>query len=385
MEIDWLSNESIVLLNPRMEGIAKEGIPERLPLTGNFAGHIWLATSGSTAKNPGVMKFVALSKEAFLNSAEAVNKHLGSDERDVWINSLPLFHVGGLGILARCHMSGAKVCAMEEKWDPVKFHEHIIRAKGTLSSLVPAQIYDLVSADLKAPPSLRAIVVGGGHLPDYLYAKASKLGWVLLPSYGMTESCSQVATAELKNVDTANPTSLKVLSHLLVKVDKDGFICLKGSSLLTSYGYIKSEGCELIDPISDGWFRTADQGELSNEYLKIFGREADFLKIGGESVDMVRLEGILQELKLELGIADDVALVAIPDDRLGHVIHMAIQGKQTPHSERLLNAYQQRVMPYEKAREIHFLDLIPRSPLKKLLREQLLNIIFQSKKDSNNV
>src|SRR5688500_17581025 len=89
--IDWTSEESHVLLNPRMP---PEEAARLLTLVIDLRAHVWLATSGTT----GTLKLAALSKDALLASAAAVNHHLASDARDVWCCVLPAFHVGGLGI-----------------------------------------------------------------------------------------------------------------------------------------------------------------------------------------------------------------------------------------------------------------------------------------------
>src|SRR5947209_7140162 len=96
--------------------------------------HVFVATSGTT----GDVKLVALSKDAILASAAAVNVRLGAGRDDVWCCVLPTFHVGGLGIHARAYLSGARVVTM--RWDPQAF----VRAGSTLASLVPAQVHDLV-------------------------------------------------------------------------------------------------------------------------------------------------------------------------------------------------------------------------------------------------
>ena len=100
--IDWTSKESHVLLNPRMP---PEEEARLRSLVIDLTAHIWLATSGTT----GILKLTALSKDAMLASAAAVNRHLASDARDVWSCVLPAFHVGGLGIFARAFLTGARV------------------------------------------------------------------------------------------------------------------------------------------------------------------------------------------------------------------------------------------------------------------------------------
>jgi O-succinylbenzoic acid--CoA ligase len=89
------------------------------------------------------------------------------------------------------------------------------------------------------------------------------------------------------------------------------------------------------------------------------------VKIGGESVDLKRLDRILYELA-----GDDAAIVAMPDERLGFVIHLA-----TTIEPPFVGAFNDRVHPFERIRAVHRVDSIPRSPLGKLLRAELAAMV----------
>lgn len=310
--------------------------------------HVWVATSGTS----GALKLVALSKDALLSSAAAVNAHLDAQPSDTWSRVLPPFHVGGIGIAARAHLTGSRVEVFD--WDPHRF----ARGGFTLSSLVPAQVCDLVAAKLRAPAGLRAIVVGGGSLPDDLYADGRELGWPLLPSYGLSEAASQVATATLGSPE------LRILSHLRVRIE-DGRVALSGGSLLTGYSHFDRDGrAAFIDPKIDGWFVTEDHGEVEGSVLRVYGRSGDFVKIGGESVDLGRLDRVLDAVRGPV----DAAIVAVPDHRLGHVIHLATIAAD---AQSMVEAFNSRVLPFERIRAVHRVDSIPRTSLGKLRRHEL--------------
>jgi o-succinylbenzoate---CoA ligase len=324
--IDFESAESHLLLNPRMPDAERKRLEAIVP---NIAAHVFVATSGST----GAIKLVALSKEAILASAAAVNERLEVTSRDVWAAVLPPFHVGGLGVYARCHLAGATALTMP--WDPLAFAE----SEATIASLVPAQVRDLVAAGLRPSKTLRAILVGGGIF------EMSVSEWPTLPSYGMTECSSTVAIEGT------------LLNHIDARREPDGRLAFRGSSLLT--GYATEDG--LIDPKIDGWFISEDLGDVNGRTLRVEGRAGDFVKIGGESVDLKRLDRILHELA-----GDDAAIFAAPDDRLGQVIHLA-----TTVEPSFVDAFNDRVHPFERIREVHRVESIPRSPLGKLLRAKL--------------
>jgi O-succinylbenzoic acid--CoA ligase len=328
--IDFESSESHLLLNPRMPSAERTRLERMVP---ELDAHVFVATSGST----GDIKLVALSKRAILASAAAVNERLEVTSRDVWAAVLPFFHVGGLGVYARCHLAGARALPMP--WDPRAFAE----SEATIASLVPAQVQDLIAARLKPSPKLRAILVGGGIF------NVERGDWPALPSYGMTECCSTIAISDT------------LLGHIEARRESDGRLAFRGASLFT--GYATEQG--LIDPKIDGWFISEDLGEVSGGRLRVFGRADDFVKIGGESVDLKRLDRILYELA-----GDDAAIVAVPDERLGHVIHLATTIEPT-----FADAFNGRVHPFERIRAVHLVDAIPRSALGKLLRTKLAEIL----------
>ena len=335
--IDFESAESHVLLNPRLprsERMRLESLAPSLP------AHVFVATSGTT----GAMKLVALSKRAILASAAAVNARLKATDDDVWCHVLPLFHVGGIGIYARAHLAGSRVVPMP--WDARAFAQ----TDATLASLVPAQVHDLVRAQLAPPPRMRAILVGGGAFDRALQAEARTLGWPVLATYGMSECASTVAVEGT------------LLDHLEARREEDGRLAFRGAALFT--GYASEEG--LIDPKIDGWFVSDDLGEVDGRTLRVFGRGSDFAKIGGESVDLLRLDAILRSIA-----GEDAAVIAVADERLGEVIHLAVTRDPDP----IRNAFNARVAPFERARAVHVVASIPRSPLGKLLRAQLGEMI----------
>src|SRR6185369_1892026 len=342
--IDFTSSESHLLLNPRLpdeDRCALEAIYAAAP---RLPAHVWIATSGST----GGWKLVALSKEALLASAAAVNRRLGVRGGESWCCVLPTFHVGGLGIFARASISGGHV--IEMSWDPHAF----AATSAAFSSLVSAQVVDLVRAGLRAPETMRAVVVGGGAMSGSLYRDARALGWPVLPSYGMTECCSQIATA------THDGPELLLLDHLDARTEADGRLAFAGSSLLTGYA---TSNNGFADPKVDGWFISDDLGTVDGRVLQIEGRAGDVIKIGGELVNLRRLDRILEEV----AGGTDAALVALPDARLGFVIHLAVADDPGAIREE----FDRRVAPFERIRGVHRVAAIPRSALGKLLRKKL--------------
>ncbi len=357
-----------ILINPRLPQEQSNNI-KRLLETVDLPDHTWVATSGTTSQ---VSKWVGLSQKAIEASAKAVNQHLESDSKDVWLHALPDFHVGGLGIYVRALLSDSLVVKCSDDWNPIKYHRLAIDSNATLSALVPAQLFDLVQAELKAPVTLRATVIGGGALNEALYFKAREYGWNPIPSFGFSECASQVATASLSSLEKNCFPDLQILSHIqATDVDASKRLRVKSNALLTFYAFIDTDGVKTIDPKQDGWFQSEDIVDLHGNNLSPLGRIDDFVKVGGESVNIAQLNKILDALKLETGAKGDYAIHASPSERLGHEIHL-VAAQSSPESlSMLLEEYHKQTLPFEKVREIHHVAQIPRTDLKKLKLNQI--------------
>ena len=71
-----------------------------------------IRTSGSS----GEPKWVIHSKKSILEHARMVNRHLGIRQNDVMALMLPLYHVGGLGVVARAIIGKTNLVIFDDKW-----------------------------------------------------------------------------------------------------------------------------------------------------------------------------------------------------------------------------------------------------------------------------
>lgn len=361
--IDWSSKESHVFVNPRTPVDEYNHLKSLLEKTAIPHSHICILTSGTSGKK----KWVLLSKNAFLVSAEAVNSHIEAKASDRWINCLPLFHVGGLSIYARAFLSGSSVVDLHgDPWDAKRFSKAIDDHYATLTSLVPTQVYDIASHSLRAPPSLRAVFIGGSSLSQELYFQAAALGWPLLPTYGMTECCSQIATAPLFSWKENRYPSLKPLNHVKTRINDQGLLEISSGALLTAY---VMEGKGFYDPKKEGWLTTEDCVTLGDEGISQISRGNGFVKIGGENVDLQRLQGILEDVRVSLRFPHGVAVGAAPDTRRGNSIELLVEGPVDDLLKELIDNYHKRVLPFERITNIRTVEKIPRTPLGKIIQD----------------
>lgn len=288
------------------------GAGSRAPLQD---GAVLIATSGST----GERKLAELSAAALYYSALGSNEFYGIDAKDRWGLCLPLFHVGGLMILLRAALAGAAAVPLAKRVsaaDPSKL---------TMISLVPAQLSDILE-DAPAPKAwagLKAMVIGGAATSAALVARCQSHGLPLSLTYGMTESCSQLAATrpDRRLADSA----MTVLPFRQVRL-AGGLVTFTGAASFT--GYIGQSS-------RDEWFKSQDLGEWTEAgALRILGRADRQIVKGGENIPLAAAEQAVSAL--------GVTSYALPQDhpRLGQTYTLVIASQTAPAKEAIASALQ---------------------------------------------
>jgi O-succinylbenzoic acid--CoA ligase len=328
---------------------------------------IWILSSGTQSVNQ--VKAIGLDVAAIETSARSVNRFLQVTSADRWALALPDYHIGGYAILVRASLSRSRVFRLGQ-WAPESFTRFVDKNKITLASLVPAQIHDLVASKLRAPQALRAIVVGGGALLPDLYTRARALGWPLLPSYGLTECASQVATAPLRSLDRHVYPSLEVLPHVKIKT-VEGRVWIRAESACRFVATMKPEGqFTLENPLRRGWLPTEDLGKVSRNRFTPLGRRDEVVKILGVLVSVPQVEMELSLLARDL--EGSVAVLAVSTPRAGAELVAVID---SPDSlvlwERILITYNQAAQGPARVSKLCWVPELPRTSLGKLKRQEL--------------
>lgn len=262
-------------------------------------------TSGST----GAPKAVLHSYGNHYYNALGSNRNLPLAAGDRWLLDLPLYHVGGLGILFRCLLAGAAVVMPDrgETLDAV-----LSRYEVTHLSVVATQLHRLLQQPESVRyPSLRCIVLGGSPVPRKLLQRAGARGLPVFASYGCTEMASQVATAGPGSTTAQRLTSGKLLPYRRLRIGDEGEIQLAGETLFM--GYV--EGGSLRRPLTpDGWFATGDLGRVDEDgYLTVVGRRDNRFFSGGETIHPEEIERALTDHD---GV-DRAVVAPIPDEEFG--------------------------------------------------------------------
>ena len=369
-KIDWKSDENYFFINPKKIF----NFDWKVLSPSSLKGHLFFMSSGTQQ-----IKCLALSKKAFLNSARAVNEHLQSTNQDRWLVSLPLFHVGGLSILARSFLSQSSYIFLENKWNPQLFCQKVEKHQITLTSLVPTQLYDLVLKGLSSPLSLRAVLVGGDFLPSSIYREARKLKWPILPTYGSTELCSQIATAPLDSLNQSSYPQLKILSHCEVSQNEKGYLRVQSESLFTRAFYLdfKTGKVQKIISHPDFW-ESKDKGEIQSLNLKIKGRQ-ESIKIRGEKISLYELQDVIMQTALNAKSQGEFQILATSHPRKGHQIDLVSTERDFNLLLKIRADFNQKMGKNEHIQNCYFVLNFPQTVLLKTQMNKLQNQLGFSK------
>lgn len=284
---------------------ARERLREELEGLG-FTSHFAIFSSGTSSRE---LKGYILSEKAMTANAAAVNEWFSLTSQDVWGLSLPVYHVGGLSVLVRAKLLGNKVIDLR-KWNPIGWQKTLRDENVTITTIVPTQLYDLVKNNLKAPRSLRYLIVGGDFLAEELENRARTLGWPVIRTYGMTEVCSQLASGKKPG------DKLSVLPIHEVKTNSDSILQVKSSSLFTAVFILREKLTVIRAP--DDFYTTQDKVLVQGRVIIPQGRQNQEIKVGGHLVSILSLKETLASVLLKNGNYGKAELMIEDDDRKGN-------------------------------------------------------------------
>jgi O-succinylbenzoic acid--CoA ligase len=346
-----------------------------------------LYTSGTSGPAKGVR--LTLANHHF--SALGCQAALASQPGERWLLTLSTHHVGGLAILYRGAAAGQPVVILP-RFDEAAVIQALETHRPRLVSLVPAMLTRLLRAGGHgALARTRAILLGGAPAPAAMVREWAAAGLPVCPTYGLTETCSQVATvppgraAEMAGAaGLAHPHARVVIvaggdgagaraGRRFAEPGAAGEIAVGGP--VVSPGYLGAPPPAGLEPspgaASRAPFRTGDLGSLdASGVLTVHGRVDDAIITGGENVNPEEVEAVLRSLP---GVAD-VAVVGRPDPVYGMVLEALIVGDARPQE---VTAQARALLPaFKVPRRARTVDALPRGESGKLLRRVLSETDF---------
>jgi long-chain acyl-CoA synthetase len=242
--------------------------------------------------------------------------------------------------------------------------------RSQIAPVVPSMLYLLLRQPLEDYDLSELRYVASGAAP--LAAEAIQEfvrrvpGVEIREGYGLTETTALVSTNRPGGIKYGT-VGLPVPGTEVRIVD--GEVCVR--SELVMKGYWK--GPELsADTIRDGWLYTGDMGRLDEDgYLTILDRKKDLIIRGGFNV----FPRDIEEALLEHPAIVTACVLGRPDDVHGEEVVAFVTLAEEIAPEELVAFGRQRLGGYKYPREIHVLDALPLTPIGKLDRKALRELL----------
>ncbi|EFV14990.2 long-chain fatty acid--CoA ligase [Segniliparus rugosus] len=349
-------------------------------------------TSGTTGDPKGV---VYSHRSVYLHSSAVTTASLlGLSRTDRVLPIVPMFHANAWGLVHAAFLSGSDLIMPGQFLSGGAVAELIHKHRVTLSSGVPTVWTDVLRYAREHPgavdfSSLRTLQSGGSAVPvSLMKAFRAELGVDLMQLWGMTET-SPVATTWVPRPDldpdsdeywryrsyvgkAAPGVELRIVDDQGETVPPGGGageIETRGLWVTTSYYRV-----EAPEKFHDGWLRTGDVGELTEDgYLVISDRTKDVIKSGGEWISSVDLENRL----MAHPSVREAAVVAVPCEIWGErplACVVLAAASTASESERIeeLRAYLAESFPrWQVPEHWAFIDQVPRTSVGKFDKKAL--------------
>ena len=321
---------------------------------------LMLSTSGTT----GEPKLVVLTRKNLLSSAVASAFRLGVSPGERWLDPLSVYHMGGFAPVFRSALYGTTVVLPPAGGFTAETTLDVLDNYGcTGVSLVPTMLRRVLDVGT-LPDSLRFVLLGGAPASDALVERCARREVPVCPTYGMTETASQVATARpdeaFAHTGTVGrplfETDLAVLdgNETPVEAGETGELVVSGPTVFAGY-YDDREATAVA--FSEHGFHTGDVGYRdAGGRLWVTGRRDERISTGGELVDPGEVANVLTDHPS----VRDVAVVGLSDPEWGERVGALVVGDELD-AETLQNHCRERLAGFKIPRRIAFTDSLPRT------------------------
>ena len=342
-----------------------------------IAGTIMIPTGGTSGK----IRFAMHTWETLRASVQGFTQYFAAQQ----INSfcvLPLYHVSGLMQFMRSFLSGGKIIILPYNF--LKKGEIFkINTQAFYISLVPTQLQYLLTSSPLWLSQFKTILLGGAPAWPSLLDTARKCNIRLAPTYGMTETASQIVTLKPEDFLKGNNSSGQVLPQAQVKiidetgqklgVNQTGIITIRSKSLYL--GYYPN----VLD--KQGEFITDDLGFLDHQgYLNIIGRNSQKIITGGENVFPAEIETVI----LATNLVKEVCVLGLPDIQWGEVVTaIYVPLKTNVSSQEISGKISDKIAKFKQPKYWLEVENLPRNQQGKIKQKKIKDLALERVKKGN--
>jgi fatty-acyl-CoA synthase len=373
--VDWAS------LTKPARRISRDDLGARSRSVDPAATAFIMYTSGTTGFPKGVVRTHEL-----IGNVEERAVRMAITPNDTILNYLPLFHAFGLSEGAWMSLVTGARQIVTRSFDPEESLDLIERERVTVIHGFEAHMKGLSEAQEAHPrdlSSLRTGIFAAGMLsatPVVRRGMRALEPLKNLSGFGMTETWLGVALSSLDDDEAhrSEASGWPGLGYELRIVDGGngdvlgpdvaGELQVRGGAVMKEYYRKPAETAAAFT--RDGWFRTGDAALwLADGCLRFLGRYKDMLKVGGENVDPMETEALL----LEHPAVQQVAVVGLPDERLGEVAvaYVECRAGATIDAEDVLSHCRGKVASFKLPRHVVFIEAFPMTESGKIRKAEL--------------
>jgi fatty-acyl-CoA synthase len=327
-------------------------------------------TSGTTGHPKGA---VLSHRKTFFNCLNAeIFFNLAHD--DVLLVVMPLFHSGGLFIMASPALYKGATQVIEPRFDAEALFRDIEEYRVTTFLGVPTMYRQLFRVDPRTRAdlsSLKVCAIGGEKVTSQLIAECHRHGFRVRQIMGQTETSILLWASEEESLQRPGTVGRPVFhaevavlnsTGVLVKPPEVGELVVRGATLMKEYWH---DPVETERTMKGGWLHTGDLARQDEEgYFYLVDRVRDMYVSGGENIYPDEVERVLAE---HPGI-EEAAVVGAPDEHWGEVGHCYVICKQGVNltAQDVLGFCQGRLARYKWPAKVVFCRDLPRTPLGKV-------------------
>jgi acyl-CoA synthetase (AMP-forming)/AMP-acid ligase II len=281
-------------------------------------------TSGTTARPKGVQ----MTHRNIWANAVTFGWHMGVDDRDVYLHTLPQFHCNGWGMVYTVTGMGGRHIVLR-KVDGAEILRRVEQHGVTLMCGAPAVVAAILDAastwdgEIPGRGQVRMVVAGAPPPTRTIERVETELGWEFNQIYGLTETAplltinrrraeyDELGSAErAQRLGRAGSPALGVE----IRIDESGEVLARSNVVLEGYW---QQPDATAAAIVDGWFHTGDGGRLDEDnYVHISDRKKDVIISGGENVSSIEVEDTL----FQHPAVAEVAVIGVPDEKWGETV-----------------------------------------------------------------
>ncbi|MEZ5407044.1 MAG: AMP-binding protein [Acidimicrobiales bacterium] len=342
-------------------------------------------TSGTTGEPKGVIH----SHNTIHSGSRNIDEVYGLGADDVCFMASTLAHQTGFGYgMVKPLALGQKI-VYQDLWNAEGMLDAVEREGVAWTVSATAFVMDMVAAQRRRPRDLstfRFFVCGGAAIPPHVVVEAKEvLGAELVAVWGMTENMVVTTTRPgdpVELVSDSDGTPVDWMEIRILDADRQpvapgesGDLQCRGPSQALGY-FHRPDLYAAASPDND-WFDTGDVARLRPDGgIRIVGRTKDLVIRGGENIPVAEIEALLYTHPK----VAEVAIVGVPDDRLGEracaVITVASGGAAPVLAELTVFLDESGTAKQFWPERLAVVDEMPKTPSGKIqkfkLRQQLL-------------